>query len=38
MNQFSNENLDDSAGFKDVLAQYFIHYKWFVVSVLIFFI
>ena len=36
MNEFSNENFDDSSEFKDMLEQYIGHYKWFILSVVLF--
>jgi len=36
MNQFSNDNFDDSTDIKDILEKYLVHLKWFVLSVVLF--
>ena len=36
MNQFSNESLDGSPEFKDMLEKYLVHFKWFILSVVLF--
>ncbi len=35
MNQFSNENFDDSTDIKDIVEKYLVHLKWFVLSVVL---
>ena len=33
-NQFSENDLEDSVNFREVLEKYLIHYKWFLLSIL----
>ena len=36
LNQFSNDNFDDSQDIKEILKKYLLHWKWFVLSVFLF--